>query len=1312
MPIDPGGVGFRPPRSYPARKRRPHQGRVFAWRRASGAALRLPPATVEQAISVQLQPPIVARTHSAGACAITGCVVIALLFLVGGCPADEAGDPVVNGSPVAAGADRNRNDSKEPRASHAIPQPDTSGMEFRVARRIKEARARVVKQPDSAESWGVFASVLDAHRLFDPAIAAYRKAASLAPQDFRWAYHLAVALVESGADSETILAGLDRAARLKPDYPPLHVWRGRQLASDGRTDDATAAFLQALTMDPELTAAHREVGLILLAAGDAAGALGHLQRANKAAPGDSATKAALSRAYRAIGDTESAEVVASRAIESTGPAGLVDPLRAEIDALGISSAVCSQRAAAFMEAGRYRDAIGEWLIVAEVRPDDPYVQLGLGRAYLFTGAMDKAMLHLKNAINIREDMDAAHAGLGQLYMARRDVATAIGHFRRAVELGPTEGMARVHLATALLAKQSYEESAQVFEEAASLMTLGAEARCNWGAALAIGGSTDAAVAQYEEAIKTQPDHAPAYFGIGFVLQGLGRYEEAVPYLAVAVQIDAGYGDALLYLGLCYQKLGRLGDALPVYVAALAINPQYPVASAMPSIRAQHDERVRAGIGEPLFAQKPMFDLIARKLFQSEPKYLGSAQAEQLKKDVASKAHTLPERVTLQADLAKELIEIGQPDDGVDAIEEAFRLVAAMPKSQPSPGLYRLRALVYLRQAEVRNCIQRHNKDCCIFPLAGGGIHPEKTPAARAAENYLRFLSAVPDDLGARLLYNIAVMALGDYPQGVIPGLLIPPVAFTSDYDIKRFVDIAPGLGVDTFDLCGGAIADDFDGDGLLDIVTSTYDPGGRLNFFQNKGDGSFEDRSDASGASDQLGGLNCNSVDFDNDGDLDILVLRGAWMYDAGKIRNSLLENDGQGRFADVTVSAGLAFPAYPTQAAAWADFDNDGDLDLYVGNESRVAFEPGAQSFPCQLFVNQGDGTFADRARTAGVTNDRYCKGVAAGDFDNDGDVDLYVSNNGPNRLYRNDGNLIFTDVTESANTADPAGRSFATWFFDYDNDGWLDLFVGAFDGSLSDVAADFLGQPFAAHVPRLYHNNRDGTFTDVAKKLGLNHVYLPMGANFGDLDNDGFLDIYLSTGDPSYEMLTPNVVLRNAGGKRFQNVTQSGGLGHLQKGHGVAFADIDQDGDQDILNQLGGFFPGDKFQNALYENPGHGNRFLILELVGTQTNRLAFGARIKVTVEGPSGRRKIHRAVGSVSSFGGSPHRQEIGLGDAARVPSVEVVWPVSGTKQRLTDVPLDSYFRITEGEDTPVRVPYQPIPFKLRVGGAKAEEADNAG
>jgi hypothetical protein len=198
----------------------------------------------------------------------------------------------------------------------------------------------------------------------------------------------------------------------------------------------------------------------------------------------------------------------------------------------------------------------------------------------------------------------------------------------------------------------------------------------------------------------------------------------------------------------------------------------------------------------------------------------------------------------------------------------------------------------------------------------------------------------------------------------------------------------------------------------------------------------------------------------------------------------------------------------------------------------------------------------------------------------------------------------------------------------------------------------------------------------------MGLAHPFLPMGANFGDFDDDGYLDIYLGTGDPAYETLTPNVAFRNDAGRRFQDITTSAGLGHLQKGHGIAFADLDEDGDQDVFHQLGGFYPGDRYASALFENPGHGNHYLHVALTGKRSNRSAVGARLRVDILEGGAERAICRAVGCVSSFGGSPMRQEIGLGKAERILSVQVVWPTTGEVQEFTDVPLDSRIEIVEG------------------------------
>ena len=203
------------------------------------------------------------------------------------------------------------------------------------------------------------------------------------------------------------------------------------------------------------------------------------------------------------------------------------------------------------------------------------------------------------------------------------------------------------------------------------------------------------------------------------------------------------------------------------------------------------------------------------------------------------------------------------------------------------------------------------------------------------------------------------------------------------------------------------------------------------------------------------------------------------------------------------------------------------------------------------------------------------------------------------------------------------------------------------------------------------------------MTREAGLYRVVPAMGLNFGDLDNDGWLDFYLGTGNPDFSTLVPNRMFRNDAGRSFQDVTTAGGFGHLQKGHGVAFGDVDNDGDQDVFEEMGGAYPGDKAYSALYENPGNANRWLGLELEGVRSNRSAIGARIKVMVDGKSGPRAIHRTVGSGGSFGGSPLRQEIGLGETGRITSVEVVWP-SGRTQALKGLQPGQRYRVREGTE----------------------------
>jgi hypothetical protein len=583
---------------------------------------------------------------------------------------------------------------------------------------------------------------------------------------------------------------------------------------------------------------------------------------------------------------------------------------------------------------------------------------------------------------------------------------------------------------------------------------------------------------------------------------------------------------------------------------------------------------------------------------------------------------------------------------------------------------RLAGVAQLRRGEVENCALNHNAEMCILPLSVNARHKYTSGSEAAAGYFTRYLESNPDSLEVRWLLNVTYMTLGKYPASVPPAQLIPPSAFESKESVGRFVDVAMEAGIDFFANAGGTIADDFDGDGLPDLVLTSVSTCEPLRFYRNRGDGTFEDRTKAAGLSDQLGGLNLVQTDYDNDGRLDFFVMRGGWEF---PMRNSLLHNNGDGTFTDVTVQSGLYDPDGQTHSVAWADYDNDGLIDLFVAHETT----------PSRLYRNRGSGRFEDVTDKARVGLSAYSKGAVWGDYDNDGYPDLYVSNyRDQNFLFHNNRDGTFEEVAVELGVANPR-FSFPAWFFDYDNDGWLDIFVASYSPSIKDVVRGYLGVRPQGETMRLYRNNGRGGFEDVTKKVGLDRFVPAMGANFGDLDNDGYLDFYLGTGTPSYSALVPNVMFRNHDGQYFADVTGSTGTGHLQKGHGVAFTDLNNDGLQDVFVNLGGAVFGDAYGDALFRNPGgQGNHFLSVRLVGVKSNRAAIGAKIKLTVVGEDGRESLrYREVTSGGSFGASSLTQSIGLGKARRVKTLEVFWPASNTRQTFRDIPADQFIEVNE-------------------------------
>jgi hypothetical protein len=331
---------------------------------------------------------------------------------------------------------------------------------------------------------------------------------------------------------------------------------------------------------------------------------------------------------------------------------------------------------------------------------------------------------------------------------------------------------------------------------------------------------------------------------------------------------------------------------------------------------------------------------------------------------------------------------GDMSRAVAEFEEAYRL-AQSDNPAALPDLEQMIAIASVHKAEIDNDIYSAPGDRCLLSSKGsvGLTRPEAFD--QGVRHLLALLDRRTDEVVLKWFLNAAFMATGGYPTRVPSKYLIAPDVFRSTEEVGRFVDVAARAGINSFSSAGGVAVDDFDNDGRLDLLTSNFDSRGRMQLFHRREDGSFEERAAQAGLAEQLGGLNLAQADYNNDGCKDVLVMRGGWELAQ---RRSLLRNNCDGTFTDVTAAAGLLQPVASSQTAVWTDIDNDGWLDLFVGNEDA----------PLQLFRNRGDGTFEDIAAAAGVRRSAFTKAVSAGDYDNDGFPDLYVSN------FR-DGNVLF---------------------------------------------------------------------------------------------------------------------------------------------------------------------------------------------------------------------------------------------------------------------------------------------------------------
>ncbi len=369
-------------------------------------------------------------------------------------------------------------------------------------------------------------------------------------------------------------------------------------------------------------------------------------------------------------------------------------------------------------------------------------------------------------------------------------------------------------------------------------------------------------------------------------------------------------------------------------------------------------------------------------------YNGSPEAQLANCDSLLNLPRNRQNIALLARKAKLLLKVGKEQQSVDIYEHLIGRLDSGERKVVLPDM----AIAYMRLGERNNCMLNHTGSSCIFPIKDDGIHKIKTGSRKAIETYLALLQKNPGDLDSRWLLNIAYMTLGEYPENVPAKFLLPGLGIDTGTKVKPFTDMAADLGLNINSESGGAIAEDFNNDGYIDIVTSGWELNEPMHYFQNNKDGTFNDVTEQSGLTGINGGLNIMQTDYDNDGNKDIFVLRGAWKNNGyGNQPSSLLHNNGDGTFTDVTAESGLLF-FQPTQTAVWADFNNDGWLDVFVGAENTGEWDISG-THTCSLYINNHDGTFTNVTKSAHCDITGFVKGVTAADYNNDGWTDIFIS-------------------------------------------------------------------------------------------------------------------------------------------------------------------------------------------------------------------------------------------------------------------------------------------------------------------------------
>ena len=566
------------------------------------------------------------------------------------------------------------------------------------------------------------------------------------------------------------------------------------------------------------------------------------------------------------------------------------------------------------------------------------------------------------------------------------------------------------------------------------------------------------------------------------------------------------------------------------------------------------------------------------------------------------------------------------------------------------------------------------------------ISPQSFPGELHRRDFLRIMGS------GLMIPVLARLAPGN--GSIYPFELVPPEksgirwTHSAAHSDKKYLPETTGAGCAFLD---------YDNDGWMDIYfvnsgrCDFYDPNPPLRnaLYRNNRDGTFTDITEKAGVSAGGYGQGVAVGDYDGDGFPDIYVTQYG--------RNILYHNNGDGTFTDVTEKAGVAAPGW-SSSAVWFDYDNDGRLDLFVGR--FVDFDKG-KNLPCAagdsvgyciprlykptaswLFHNNGDGTFTDVSKTSGIGNLLgKAWGVVATDINNDGFMDLFVSNDTvPNFLFVNRGKGRFEEIGAPAGVAySEAGRprsGMGVDSADFDQDGWMDLFVANIDHEMFSI----------------YRNNHDETFDDDAGPEGIakaTRLLSGWGLKFFDYDNDGNLDLLLANGNPDdlIRMFHQDVgyleplVLFHAEGKTLKDVSSESGpvFQNLMSARGLALGDFDNDGAVDVLISC-----NDAAPVLLHNNAGRQNHWLGLKLIGKKANIDAVGARVTYQA---GDLKRSRMKVGGGSYLSAHDPRMVLGLEKNTKIDWLEIKWPQpSGLVQRFTNLPIDRYITVREGEEVP--------------------------